>query len=170
MLHGRTVTFPVWLRFTGFASAVMCWLVAMIRFDVRSWDAHPTVPGAIVGWLLVLGGTLLFSICTLGMPSKFVPRWFAYLGRISYGLYIFHSLIFFLIFDNVGPYLAYSSCLAHRQRRLQERSRRYAGPGDQHCIGASVVPIFRTAFSAAQGTLHRLSLDVETRNNRNMLG
>ena len=25
--------------------------------------------------------------------------------RISYGLYIFHSLVFFLIFKNLGPYL-----------------------------------------------------------------
>ena len=104
-LRGQSLKFPVPLRLLGFALAGVCWFTAMIRFDVKSWDSHPTVSGSFAGWLLVLAGTLLFFVCTLGIPSKFVPGWLSYLGRISYGLYIFHSLVFFLIFEILGPWL-----------------------------------------------------------------
>jgi peptidoglycan/LPS O-acetylase OafA/YrhL len=54
---------------------------------------------AIGGWALVLLGTILFLFSVLGIPEFYVPRWLAYLGRISYGLYIFHALLFHLCFD-----------------------------------------------------------------------
>jgi peptidoglycan/LPS O-acetylase OafA/YrhL len=105
-LRGRTPSFSIRLRLLGYASAIACWFTAMIHFHVQSWEPHPTLAGAFAGWLLVLAGAVLFFLCTLGIPDRFVPRWLAYLGRISYGLYIVHSLIFFLIFQNLGPRLA----------------------------------------------------------------
>jgi len=85
----------------GFA----CWFTALLRFKVQSWEPHPTAVGAIAGWFLVLAGAVIFFLSTLGMPSRIVPRWLAYLGRISYGLYLVHSLIFFLTFEKAIPYL-----------------------------------------------------------------
>jgi len=83
----------------AFAMAIVCWLYAVMGPGVKSYDAHTTVPGAIGGWLLVLTGTVLFLIAALGTPERYVPRWLTYLGRISYGLYIFHSLMFYLVFE-----------------------------------------------------------------------
>ena len=106
LLKGRLVKLSLPLRLTGFALAFGCWFTALIRFDVKSWEPHPTPMGALIGWLLVLAGTVLFFLCTLGIPARFVPVWLSYLGRISYGLYLFHSLMFFLVFKQAIPYLA----------------------------------------------------------------
>ena len=106
LLKGRLVRLSIPLRLVGFLLAFCCWFTALIRFDVKSWDPHPTPEGALIGWLLVLAGTILFFLCTLGTPARFVPNWLAYLGRISYGLYLFHSLMFFMVFKMAMPHLA----------------------------------------------------------------
>lgn len=55
-------------------------------------SAHP--------WRLLLGyecaalGTLALFASMLGLPAARIPRWAVYLGKISYGLYVFH--FFFL--------------------------------------------------------------------------
>jgi len=103
-LRGRLVRLPIALRLCGFLLGIGCWLTAMIHFRVQSWDPQPAAAGSVIGWLLVLAGTVLLFLCTLGAPSRLVPRWLAYFGRISYGLYLFHSLVFFLVFEKAGPY------------------------------------------------------------------
>jgi peptidoglycan/LPS O-acetylase OafA/YrhL len=75
-----------------------------MAFDVKSYDGHPTVAGAMIGWSMVLAGSVLFFLATLGTPERFVPSWLAYLGRISFGLYMFHSFIFHCVF-NLRPQL-----------------------------------------------------------------
>jgi peptidoglycan/LPS O-acetylase OafA/YrhL len=105
LLRGRLINVVMPVRFAGFALALGCWFTALLCFNVKSWEPHPTPLGAIFGWLLVLAGTALFFICTLGIPARFIPSWLAYLGRISYGLYVVHSFIFFLVFQKVLPHL-----------------------------------------------------------------
>jgi peptidoglycan/LPS O-acetylase OafA/YrhL len=98
---------PEWTIVTRsilFIVGLSCWFFAIYGFGVKSYDGHPTVLGAIIGWLLVLIGAMLFFITTLGISQKFVPKSLVYLGRISFGLYMFHSLIFHLIFHNFRPY------------------------------------------------------------------
>jgi peptidoglycan/LPS O-acetylase OafA/YrhL len=48
---------------------------------------------------------VIFFLSTLGTPSRFILGWLAFLGRISYGLYLVHSLILFLTFEKAVPYL-----------------------------------------------------------------
>ena len=105
-LRGRAPKLAIPARLLGFALAFACWLVALVRFHVKSYQPHATVAEAFVGWSLVLLGTLLFLVCALGIPSNLVPRSLIYLGRISYGLYVFHPLIYFMIFTKIGPHLA----------------------------------------------------------------
>jgi peptidoglycan/LPS O-acetylase OafA/YrhL len=103
-LKGRIPEWTILIRTILFFVALSCWFFAVYGFGVKSYDGHPTVPGAILGWLLVLGGSILFFISILGTPQKFTPKIFVYLGRISFGLYMFHSLVFHLIFNNFKPY------------------------------------------------------------------
>jgi peptidoglycan/LPS O-acetylase OafA/YrhL len=105
LLRGRLIRLAVPLRVLGFLLAAGCWFTAVLRFKVQSWEPHPTPIGAVLGWLLVLAGAVLFFLSTLGTPARLIPRWLAYLGRISYGLYLVHSLVFFLIFEKALPYL-----------------------------------------------------------------
>jgi len=105
LLRGRLIRLPVWARGLGFVLGFACWFTALLRFKVQSWEPHPTPSGAIVGWFLVLAGAVILFLSTLGMPLRMVPRWLAYLGRISYGLYVVHSLVFFLTFEKAIPHL-----------------------------------------------------------------
>lgn len=104
-LRGRLIRIPLWTRAAGFAAGFVCWFTALLRFDVKSWEPHTTGAGAVAGWLLVLAGSVLFFLSALGTPSRFIPRWLAYLGRISYGLYLVHSLVYFLTFEKALPNL-----------------------------------------------------------------
>lgn len=108
ILRGGLVRLAIPLRLTGFALAVACWLAAVFDCNVPSWEPHPTPIGALAGWGLVLLGSVLFFLCALGMPVRFIPRWLAYLGRISYGLYIVHSFIFFLVYEQALPHLRHA--------------------------------------------------------------
>jgi peptidoglycan/LPS O-acetylase OafA/YrhL len=105
LLRGRLIRLPVPMRIVGFLLAFGCWFTAVLRFKVQSWESHPTPVGALLGWVLVLAGAVIFFLSALGTPSRFIPRWLSYLGRISYGLYLVHSLIFFLTFEKAVPYL-----------------------------------------------------------------
>jgi peptidoglycan/LPS O-acetylase OafA/YrhL len=98
-LHGSVPRWPMLLRAIACVIAAGCWIYAVMGPGVKSYDAHTTVAGAIGGWLLVLLGSMLFLLAVLGIPESYVPRWLSYLGRISYGLYIFHSLLFHLVFE-----------------------------------------------------------------------
>ncbi len=105
LLRGRLIRLPVWIRGLGFILGFSCWFTALLRFKVQSWEPHPTPFGAMAGWFLVLAGAVVFFLSALGTPSRMIPRWLAYLGRISYGLYVVHSLVFFLTFQKAIPYL-----------------------------------------------------------------
>lgn len=97
ILRGRLIHLAIPLRLLGIALAIMLWLTAAYRAN--------NLAGTLIGWPLILLGSALFFLCTLGMSARFIPRWLAYLGRISYGLYIVHAFIFFLIYRQVLPRL-----------------------------------------------------------------
>ena len=105
VLRGRLITLSLTSRVAGFVLGFLCWLTATLQFKVQSWDPQPTPAGSILGWALVLAGSVLFFLSTLGLKPQFVPGWLAYFGRISYGLYLVHSLVFFLTFEKAMPRL-----------------------------------------------------------------
>lgn len=97
-LRGRVPNWHPALRLVAALASIVCWLVASIAFGVQADTPHSTVLQAPVGWALVLVGTLLLFLSLLGLPAKFLPAPLVYLGRISYGLYLFHELVYFLIY------------------------------------------------------------------------
>ena len=70
---------------------VACWFVASGACHVVRADS----PGAfklVTGYLLVVLGTFLIFTAFAGSPSSIFPKAILYLGKISYGLYVFHVL------------------------------------------------------------------------------
>lgn len=80
------------LKRLGFlAGGFVCWLLASGACHV----VRTISPGAIslmLGYVLVLAGTFLIFTSFAGMRSSAFPKPILYLGKISYGLYVFHVL------------------------------------------------------------------------------
>jgi peptidoglycan/LPS O-acetylase OafA/YrhL len=112
-LKGRVPQWHPALRLVAALTGIGCWLVASIAFGVQADTPHSTVLQAPIGWALVLVGTLLLFLSLLGFPAKYLPAPIVYLGRISYGLYLFHELVYFLIFDPGKAWLTRLSQAMH---------------------------------------------------------
>lgn len=97
-LKGRTPQWNLALRFLGILTGIACLFVASVYLGVQADTPSSTVPQAPVGWALVLAATLLFFLSLLGTPLRYLPKPLIYLGRISYGLYLFHELVYTLVF------------------------------------------------------------------------
>ncbi|HTD97281.1 MAG TPA: acyltransferase [Edaphobacter sp.] len=119
VLRGRLPQTPLALRLLAIVAALACWFTALLGFGVRSWDAHPTPTGAVLGWAFVLAGCVLFFLSLLGLPERYIPHWLAYLGRISFGLYVFHSLILHLVFTQGAGSLTRLTTLLHLPMALR---------------------------------------------------
>ncbi len=80
------------LLFSGFA----CWLIASgVCHVVRTISPGPI--SLVLGYLLILAGTFLIFLSFAGATPTIFPRQVLYLGKISYGLYIFHVLCLMLM-------------------------------------------------------------------------
>lgn len=98
-LKGKRPKLPLAVRLLSPLGTLACWLTASIVFGIHADAPHlSSVPQALSGWLLVLLGAILLLLGLLGTPEKFLPRPVVYLGRISYGLYVFHAGMYFLVY------------------------------------------------------------------------
>jgi peptidoglycan/LPS O-acetylase OafA/YrhL len=131
-LHGRLPLLSALARLSGFALGFACWFLSL-HLGVQSWEPYAGVAESIFGWVLMLLGATLFFLSALGMPERYVPRWLAYLGRISYGLYIFHSLILYLVFKKGGAWLTKGVSVLHLPAELR------ASVGTAIVLAATVV-------------------------------
>jgi peptidoglycan/LPS O-acetylase OafA/YrhL len=81
----------VW-RFAGLALVMLCWQIASQVFQIKTF-AEAKSPGALMaGYTLVAIGCGLLIFSLLGTPGERFPSAVLYLGRISYGLYVYHFL------------------------------------------------------------------------------
>jgi peptidoglycan/LPS O-acetylase OafA/YrhL len=101
LLHGREAPrLPAQALIAMAGAGATLWLMSMLVFHVQSWEPHATAMGAVLGWMAILGGCVMFFFAALGWGL--VPRWIAYLGRISYGLYVFHCLFLWLFLQKLA--------------------------------------------------------------------
>ena len=89
-LKGRT---PGWTTFTRLCLSVwglFCFFLADFLFYAASTPVHATAIRTPPGFALAMLGTVLIFLSALGAALPTVASSLIYLGKISFGLYIFH--------------------------------------------------------------------------------
>jgi len=85
LLQNRSITISPRMRLTAFAAGMF--LFVMVRFV--DWNA------SFVYFVVDLGCVLVF-LSFLGLERPYLPAQLLYLGKISYGLYVFHAAAYVL--------------------------------------------------------------------------
>ena len=99
VLRGRLPRIAVWQRIALLVLAFSCWFYACYGLHAFFGGAGARNPGSwplILGWALDTAGCVLTLVAFLGVSPRLLPRWIVYLGRISYGLYVFHGFAIYL--------------------------------------------------------------------------
>jgi peptidoglycan/LPS O-acetylase OafA/YrhL len=97
-LYGRNLILPLWQRAALSIVGLALWFEAARLFPLLTLDVSRPIP-LVVAYLLALAGTFLIFISVLDI-KLWMPRPLVYLGKISYGLYLFHNFFIWLLFDN----------------------------------------------------------------------
>jgi peptidoglycan/LPS O-acetylase OafA/YrhL len=92
------------LRLCLIAGGLLSWIVASAGLHLVRTNSPGTF-SLLAGYLLVLAGTYLIFIGVAGWDATRIPRVTTYLGRISYGLYVFHMVALLLVEQLVLPHL-----------------------------------------------------------------
>jgi peptidoglycan/LPS O-acetylase OafA/YrhL len=97
VLRGRLPRVAPWQRPVLLLCAGCCWFFSVYSLHAR-FDLTEN-PGS---WLLIGGyalaalGSVLVLVAFLGVNPKFLPGWAIYLGRISFGLYVYHDFAIYI--------------------------------------------------------------------------
>jgi peptidoglycan/LPS O-acetylase OafA/YrhL len=96
LLRKRQLKLSGWWRLGCLISGAIVWVAAGHYFGMTKVFMSIGYPGMAVGaWLIFM------SVLDLGIA----PQWLRYLGKISYGLYVFHLLCLYLSVKIMGGYV-----------------------------------------------------------------
>jgi peptidoglycan/LPS O-acetylase OafA/YrhL len=70
------------------------WLLAAAVAQIKRPGVRITPPQACFGYVLIAAGCIFLFLAVFGVSTHRVPRWVVYLGKISFGLYVFHETAF----------------------------------------------------------------------------
>jgi peptidoglycan/LPS O-acetylase OafA/YrhL len=88
----RQISIPVWGRFLSLAGGFACWLIACLVFGAKQVGPARSGPSMVAGYTVGAIGCVLILAAMLDTDRRWLPRWMVWLGRISFGLYVYHKL------------------------------------------------------------------------------
>ncbi len=91
-LSGKVPSFSTSARVTIFMAGAVCWVTASGACLIKDPLPHHTPSSMMIGYELVAIGCLCIFLSLLGASVKGIPPYVVYLGKISYGLYVFHGI------------------------------------------------------------------------------
>lgn len=91
-MQNRKLTIPAWGRFISLAGGYTCWLIACFAFGAKEIAHAASGLSLVVGYTVGTVGCLLIMIAMLDVGQTWLPRWMIWLGRVSFGLYVYHGV------------------------------------------------------------------------------
>jgi len=106
-LNRRLPRIAVWQRLLLILGALSFWIFAVYPLHIRFDEGlNPGAWRLMAGYGLATLGSIMLLVAFLGLDPKLIPRWATYLGRISFGLYVYHEFALHIIrFLPIGPFL-----------------------------------------------------------------
>jgi len=112
VLRGRVPRLAPWQRLALFAFSLCCLFYACYGLHARFGKAGVWNPGS---WCLIRGyglaalSCVLLLVAFLGVDPRHLPKWAIYLGRISFGLYVYHGFAIYASYAVFGHRVSLSS-------------------------------------------------------------
>jgi peptidoglycan/LPS O-acetylase OafA/YrhL len=105
VLRGRMPRIAVWQRLILMCGCFACWVTPCYRmhFFFNGVSDSPGSWGFIAMYALASLGSVLMLVAFLGVNPKLLPGWTIYLGRISFGLYVYHGFALYIMFHLLSP-------------------------------------------------------------------
>jgi peptidoglycan/LPS O-acetylase OafA/YrhL len=91
-MQNRKVSIPAWGRFASLAGGFVCWLIACLVFGAKQMGPATSGASLVAGYTVGAAGCLLIMIAMLDTNKRSLPNWMIWLGRVSFGLYVYHEL------------------------------------------------------------------------------
>ena len=105
VLHGRQVRIPTIARCVLGCAAAATLLAASAACGIKRPQPWHTSSSLVAGYSLAAAGCVLLFLATIGLRQ--IPSWASRLGKVSFGLYVFHETGFFMA-DEIEKHLAVS--------------------------------------------------------------
>jgi peptidoglycan/LPS O-acetylase OafA/YrhL len=105
ILRGQVPRFSMWHRIMFLLGCSFCWFYASYGLNARMLNMiNPGSWPLIGGYALASLGSVFLLVAILGVEPRLLPAWVIYLGRISFGLYVYHKFAMDIIgeFDIVN--------------------------------------------------------------------
>jgi peptidoglycan/LPS O-acetylase OafA/YrhL len=97
ILNGGTPKIGRVIRAALACAGVTLWLFAASFAQIKRPGAAISSSQFCFGYLLVAIGCVSLLLAVFGMSSRWLPSRIAYLGKISFGLYVFHEVAFLVV-------------------------------------------------------------------------
>jgi peptidoglycan/LPS O-acetylase OafA/YrhL len=96
VLHGRRAQLSLPRSFALLAAGLLLW-VGGTYLAYPGGELEGPLGMLVVGEMVNLAGTVLIFLAFLKSDPSWSPRALIYLGKISYGLYVFHAMVLQLV-------------------------------------------------------------------------
>lgn len=91
-LRGSAPRLGIASRIAVALAAAAMWYIASAVFHIKDPGPATSAINMLAGYAAVALGCVLFLLSAMGTSAMKLPRTLIYLGRISFGLYVFHEL------------------------------------------------------------------------------